>query len=90
MQEEGMTTVRGVPRGCRPGLGRLLFGCSTILPLCLATSAQIPLAQTEFGREFFVTGEVRKKEIGIFLRLVETSEVPGNACWGWAELDGQQ
>ena len=39
----------GCPTSCRPGLGWLWFGFSTILPSSLSASAKFPLAQAELG-----------------------------------------
>ena len=41
------TTIQRVPSG----LGSLRFGCSTMLPTCLANSAQFQSAQSELGRQ---------------------------------------
>ena len=46
------SSIQGVPSARRPGLGWLSFGCSTILPSCLAASATFQLAQAESGRQW--------------------------------------
>ena len=45
-------SLQGVPSARRPGLSWIWFGCSIILPSCLAASAKFPLAQSESGRQW--------------------------------------